>query len=334
MAHSPDYDFIGFTFGEKWFKDINVLHVSDGSRYNDNLAPTMQDKTVQVPGGHGTYYFGSYYTQRTFSVQIAYDSITEQDLRTLRQMTNWGVQKLVFDEQPYKTYYAKMTGTPQLKYICFDEGAVNRVYKGEGTLQFTCFEPFAHCVEGQKFEEYWLSTTPTDIPIPDTDPIEYEQRRIYPNAEEWLPASGIVPQGNYDNITNQGQVDVYNAGDIATDFQLYYEFDENDSLNIAIKTNHPDETIPRLQKQTKIHFRATKKGNDTFVRVNSKNHLIEGMVGNLEEGLILSGNIYNEGIIEGDFFKLPAEKDWWKGANHTLDVGTSCKKIEYDYLYL
>lgn len=146
MAHSSDYDFIGFTFGETHFYKIHVLHVSDGSRYNDNLAPTMQDKTVQVPGGHGTYYFGSYYTQRTFSVQVAYDKLTEEDIRTLRQMTNWGVQKLIFDEQPYKTYMAKLSGTPQLKYICFDENG-SRIYKGEGTINFVSYYPYASSIE-------------------------------------------------------------------------------------------------------------------------------------------------------------------------------------------
>ena len=36
-----------------------------------------------------------------------------------------------------------MTGTPQLKTICFDKDD-DRVYKGEGTIQFTCYYPYAH----------------------------------------------------------------------------------------------------------------------------------------------------------------------------------------------
>lgn len=317
MAHSPDYDFIGFTFGEHYFRDIHVLHVSDGSRYNDNLAPTMQDKTVQVPGGHGTYYFGSYYTQRTFSVQVAYDSITEQDIRTLRQMTNWGVQKLTFDEQPYKTYMAKLSGTPQLKYICFDDGETDRVYKGEGTLQFTCFEPFAHCVEGQKFKEYWMSmeTVTTTIPIPDTDPIQYQtiERRKYPNAEEWLPASKIKPQGSYDAWSSNA-IPCYNPGDLEADFYLYINFSNGTISNFTISMNNKQLNIDTI----------TKKDNDALIRINSKNHLIEGGTGTADS-FVLSGNIYNEYITSGDFFKIPL-------GDSTLSAPQSI--IKYDYLYL
>jgi hypothetical protein len=50
------------------------------------------------------------------------------------------IHDLTFDERPYKTYKAKVTGTATLKYIPFDEGeGRERVYKGEGTIQFTCY---------------------------------------------------------------------------------------------------------------------------------------------------------------------------------------------------
>jgi phage-related protein len=53
------------------------------------------------------------------------------------------VHDLIFDEVPYKVYRAKVTGTATIKHIPFSEGATNRLYKGEGTIQFTCYEPFA-----------------------------------------------------------------------------------------------------------------------------------------------------------------------------------------------
>ena len=51
---------------------------------------------------------------------------------------------------------------PQFQYICFDERANNdlgyeRVYKGEASVQFTAFDPFAHCVEGKKFKGNWVN---------------------------------------------------------------------------------------------------------------------------------------------------------------------------------
>jgi hypothetical protein len=44
------------------------------------------------------------------------------------------VHPLVFDELPYKTWYAKVTGTASMKWIPFKEGETNRTYKGEGTI--------------------------------------------------------------------------------------------------------------------------------------------------------------------------------------------------------
>jgi hypothetical protein len=55
-------DFVGFTFNGIHSSELGILRTSEGSRFNENLLPTIQDKTVQVPGGDGTYYFGSYYT--------------------------------------------------------------------------------------------------------------------------------------------------------------------------------------------------------------------------------------------------------------------------------
>ena len=146
MSARPDFrgDYMGFTYGSKHSSDLGIVRVSSGGRFNENLLPTIQDKTVQVPGGDGTYYFGSYYTQRQFSVPFAFDSLTEQQVAELK--SHFGdkqIHDLIFDETPYKVYRAKVTGTATMKYLAFSEGETNRLYKGEGTLQFTCYDPYA-----------------------------------------------------------------------------------------------------------------------------------------------------------------------------------------------
>jgi hypothetical protein len=74
----PRYeDYVGFTYNNVHSSALGIVRVSDGSRFNENLLPTMQDKTVQVPGADGMYYFGSYYTQRQFNVSFAFDGLTE-----------------------------------------------------------------------------------------------------------------------------------------------------------------------------------------------------------------------------------------------------------------
>jgi hypothetical protein len=48
------------------------------------------------------------------------------------------IHPLVFDERPYKTYYAKVVSTISIKHIPFsiDE---KRIFKGEGSIQFVCY---------------------------------------------------------------------------------------------------------------------------------------------------------------------------------------------------
>ena len=68
-------DFIGFSFCGVNSSDLGILRVSDGSRYNEYLLPNSQDNTIQIPGGDGTYYFGTYYTNRPIPIQIAFDDL-------------------------------------------------------------------------------------------------------------------------------------------------------------------------------------------------------------------------------------------------------------------
>ena len=117
------YDFIGFTYNGKHSIDyFGIYRTSDGNRYNDNLVPTMTDKTVDVPGSDGQLYFSTNHKNRQFSISIAFEHLTEVQYREMRSwLDGKGIHDLVFDEAPYKVYSAKVTGTPQLKTVCFDE---------------------------------------------------------------------------------------------------------------------------------------------------------------------------------------------------------------------
>ena len=140
-----DFDFLGFLFnGKHSFLDFGIYRTSDGSRYNANMAPTLTEKTAEVPGGNGMYYFGTQHKQRQFSVNIAFDNMSEVTYCEMRKwLSGKEIGELSFDERPYVVYGAKVTGTPTLKTICFDEDG-KRVYKGEGTVQFTCYYPYGH----------------------------------------------------------------------------------------------------------------------------------------------------------------------------------------------
>lgn len=289
-------DFIGFTFNGVHSSDMGIIRTSNGSRFNENLLPASTDKTVQIPGGDGTYYFGSNYTQRQIPISIATDELTETQFRQLKQwLGDKQIHPLVFDEAPYKTYMVKTSSIPTLKFICFDnitknkgEIVVNRVYKGEGSLQFIAYFPFARCTK-KYLSEY------TDS-----------------NKEEWASASGLLTtQGDYDGTG--AEINLYNPGDVETDFFAYYARTSLKRLTkIYINSNI-------------LNFDFSNNDNviDTYIRINSKANLIEGC----DENFKPTGTLYNKFITSGDFFKIPT------GENQLLSVGANCVKIEYDYLY-
>lgn len=142
-------DFIGFTFGGIHSSDLGIVRVSNGSRYTETLLPEFSNKTVNVPGADRTNYLGMEYTQRPFPLEIAFDSVTETQLRDMKRLfSSKKPLPLIFDESPYKTYYANAASPPSLSYICFDEsewGGEKRVYKGEGKIDLVSFYPYAFC---------------------------------------------------------------------------------------------------------------------------------------------------------------------------------------------
>lgn len=164
-SNAGDMDFLAFSFnGKHSWDDFGIIRTSDGDRYNENLVPTMQDKTAEVPGGDGMYYFGTTHKQREFNINIAFDNMSEIKYREMRQWLNGKeMGDLWFSEAPYKVYTVKPTGTPSLKTLCFDRynettKQNERVYKGEGTIQFTAYWPYAHTPDFVSYNIFNLKT--------------------------------------------------------------------------------------------------------------------------------------------------------------------------------
>lgn len=300
MAIALKGDFIGFSFNEHRSESLGIVRVSDGSRYNEDLVPTTQDKTVQVPGGDGFYYFGSDYTQRQFSINIAFDELTEKQFRELQQV--FGTKelgKLIFDERPYK-YYMVKSGKPQLKYICFGKEGEARTYKGEGTLTFTAYYPFAKSIF--KFLN------------------EYSDK----NKDEWKEASGMkAEKGTYDTVSNNGSISVYNAGDLEADFILKFSLPVDNTPIGDIKITLSKENVGKVEAFLDLNG-FSKKDADTGFQINTKTNLIEGFNA---EGL--TGTLYNENIIQGDFFKIPPREEGYQ----ISVTGATPIEIMYDYIY-
>ena len=302
-------DFIGFTYGSHHSSDLGIVRVSDGTRYSQELSPTISDQTTTISGRDGSYFFGSYYTQKPIELNFAFDHVDEQQFRMLQQVfNNKQPQKLIYDEWPYKYYLVKSISPPSLRYLCFDEEG-ERIYKGEGTLMLTAYYPYARSVN-KYLDQY------------DSD-----------NLAEWRAASGMLnTQGIYDivssiNLENgvTSMINLYNCGDLNTHFNLKItpksgtKIGSEDGINIFINYNEDVSTYQLGLKQI------TLKGNDDTISINSANNLIEGYSNGKR-----SGNLYNEYKVSGAFFQIPLGESQMNivGIGSNNDIS-----LTYDYLY-
>lgn len=316
-------DFIGFTYNGIHSSEMGIIRTSDGNRYNEDLLPTLEHKRVPVPGGHGSYDFGSYYRDKVFPMPVAFDSLTEAQFEKLKII--FGDRKshsLIFDESPYKVYLVKIEQKPSFKTICFDEGR-KRVYKGEADLHFiTSGSPFAK--SRYKFKEDYTSEY-----IP-------EWSTVHGNRGEWLPASGIREQ-TYNGVTydeyNEGKIPLYNPGHMLTDFILTLKFhspnqDITPSIpagKIFIENDAESQLSWRLIERPQT---ATVKGvstEDWGIQINTKLNLIEGIT---SQGKT-TGTVYNKYKTGGNFFTIPVGASILKVEN----VSDNKPKIRYDYIY-
>ena len=133
--------------------------------------------------------------------------------------------------------------------------------------------------------------------------------------EQGIPYDKIV----FSNGTT-ASIPLFNAGDLETAFTLSFSFDNNnigsDLIHIYLEGNTDSQLY--LSKMTK-------KGNDTEVRLNIDNNLLEGY-----ENGVRSGNLYNEFKVSGNFFKIPI------GDSTLKIIGCSSNNnitIKYNYLY-
>lgn len=136
--------FTGFTFNGVHSSDLGITRVSGSNLYSSNILPNFQDINAAVPGGDGTYYWGSNFTQKPFPISIAFDNMSEIQFRRLKTvLSTKDISELIFDEEPYKVYSAKIQSAPQLSWICFEDDEGRSIYKGNGTLTFVSYYPFA-----------------------------------------------------------------------------------------------------------------------------------------------------------------------------------------------
>ena len=366
-------DFLGFTFGGVHSSDLGITRVSGGDRYDEQLHPEIKDRTAEVPGLNGEYYFGSDFGPRQFDIDIAYDSLTEEQFRNLRQVFGTkDIKELIFDERPYKKYLAKLESPIELSYICFDEpirkkfselhniGPVDPESDIPGSI-------LTELPDGVRVVERIPTEDGYEIVREKVDPWVYDYEHTqtiykgegkislvchFPFAKSvykallseneessWAISSGIFSETEYRNRLidsfDNNQFKVYNPGDIETGFRMYLPAAVVSTSTSLIYLDQANQTVASL------HLKSMEmKGVDVGVLIDTNNGLIIGVSEAPLSPNPIEGDITYK--TSGNLYNEAVESgQFFKIApmlhsiNETIQIegGGEGIQIFYDYLY-
>lgn len=320
-------DYVGFTYAGIHSSQFGIKSVTNGDRYQRYLSPEFQDLTQSTIGRDGTLYFGNNKNKNTFTFNIAFDDMTEEDYRGLRRWLNSGISEFILDETPYIKYYAKPGAPVQISFLVFLDDYGERVYKGEFQVGFVCYDSFGYSVH-KWLEDYSM----TGFGAGDT--LELDQ--ISSSVKEWAASSRLLPAQTYHDITydvynkDENCFYLYNPGDLACDFTL--EFKANQS-NLVLNlfewdedSGAPSTQASYSQTLTDIPTDSGKVVIDTYKRLIYIEH-IDG-----------SKEPINDCWTAGNFFQIPTNQDLGQysilQASFTGGTKGDNVKITYDYKYL
>jgi hypothetical protein len=145
----------------------------------------------------------------------------------------------------------------------------------------------------------------------------------------------------YEIITPQG-FKIYNPGDVKTDWILTLKAQDGFFMNCTLSISGTENFLKFTDVKAKDHPLGAAYPSDSKLTFDSKTGLIEGLY--LKDGKYLkSGNIYNECIIAGDFFKIPITATYnpllmeYESEETYFDISMSDMKniesLKYDYYY-
>lgn len=354
-------DFTGFSFNGVHSSTLGVVRVSDGNRFEQNLLPSLNDMSVEVPGGDGNYFYRTTYKKHDMTFNIAFDEMDENQFRFLRRFyLSKGLYQLILDENPYKIYTAKGKGLSNIKFVPF-EASNNRRYAGEATLSFEVYEGLSK--SRFKFADDYTSAniaewndvvgdyTVRQVDFTDEDPtntgklIYTEEEDVnskliteqkffeFENLQEWQEASGILERGNYDEFYVEGArgcFDLYNPGDISAPFNLrLYLLGSGlipSGTATIVQNGQTVSTITWENFGQALRDSRTNIADDEFIEINTKERIVKGFDRNFNK----TGRYYIEHF-DGDFNPIPLGES--KMIIETTNVVQLKPYIYYDYLY-
>ena len=297
-------DLTGFKFGDYHSSQFGLIRVSNGSRYNEYLLPTLKNTTTDVPGMEGTLYFGTQKTTRSFQVDMAFDSLTEEDIRDIREWLT-GAHSLIFDERPYIQYMCILNSAPQLKYLTFEENG-ERIYKGELSVNFVSYLPYGYSIDGKKFIDDFLDE----------------------NFEEWSNARHLAYKNFYKGETlhkydefEGNNVYVYNGGDVEADYVLTCYFSEGATAKISMNDVSYEFSL-RAKSANSTHLELSVNSKLQYARCRDVNIANEVITGKSDYEIVLPST---------EMFKIPVGQSLITCTN----IDTSAPNvIDYKYRFL
>jgi len=329
-------DFVGFTLDGIHSSTLGIIRTSDGNGFTFNPLPSTREYTTKIVGRDGERYWGREFGTTTLDFTIAYDNLTEANMRKLQKiLKKRNPISLIFDEAPYKVYYALPTNSCRLDYVCFATGENStvsdlyspnigengRIYKGEGTLKFNIYEPYAHCGAGKKYiDDTYYNDKPNKV---DWNPaVKLSEKTIEVTIE------GSTAERDLDTWYSSDEAFyVYNPGDKSTPPIIHIPFTYTASGHATITIKRGNTILLQIND-------LVLNSEDSGIEINNELQLIRGWT-----GTAATSNIYNGYIAAGYFFTIDEmdnlgyeklEIIYSNTSTYTLGTPT----IEYDYLYL
>lgn len=129
----------GFTFGGVHSDAFSLLV----NKKNIPITPPIENRLQAIAGFDGAWDYGISYSPREIELECTILADSKEDLKSkIRQLAGAlnprkGSQPLIFDDEPDKQYFARMSNQLPLEQL----GAL-----GTFTIQFVCPDPFTYAV--------------------------------------------------------------------------------------------------------------------------------------------------------------------------------------------
>lgn len=151
---------------------------------------------------------------------------------------------------PFKVYKAKISGTPKFNFVCFSDKKKNeRIYKGEGTLKFICYFPYAYCFDKYiiRTADYYKCFTPEQI-------IEQVKERNQYIREDKKRISTEFIKEHYNKEKNMSEQwkGGYPTIEQVQNGELFFNLDNDENKKRIIEVNGYWDNIPKWQSTAKL----------------------------------------------------------------------------------